>query len=162
MIGFISLLFSIDAMRKGVPTLLCLLLVSVMLSGCVERWTGMDEEREPGTQNVYRATDSAATTTEGSNDTLFSIRWNEANDDLYWGYVVMKLEVGDTVYDCSITGGDCFISQDGDDETLWQTNEFLTIMENDVNFVGGSGAIVNLYISYRGTQIAGSDSVYVQ
>ena len=74
----------------------------------------------------------------------------------------MKLEVGDTVYDCSITGGDCFISQDGDDETLWQTNEFLTIMENDVNFVGGSGAIVNLYISYRGTQIAGSDSVYVQ
>ena len=150
-------------MRNGVPTLLCLLLVSVMLSGCVERWTGMDEEREPGTQNVYRATDSAATTTDGSNDTLFSIRWNEANDDLYWGYVVMKLEVGDSVYDCTITdGGDCFISQDGDDETLWQTNEILTITENDVNFVGGSGAIVNLYISYRGTQIAGSDSVYVQ
>ena len=149
-------------MRKGVPTLLCLLLVSVMLSGCVERWTGMDEEREPGTQNVYRATDSAATTTDGANDTLFSIKWNEAYDDLYWGYVVMKLEVGDTVYDCSITGGDCFISQDGDDETLWQTNEILTITENDVTFVGGSGAIVNLYISYRGTQIAGSDSVYVQ
>ena len=149
-------------MRKGVATLLCLLLVSIMLSGCVERWTGMDEEREPGTQNVYRATDSDATATEGSNDTLFSIKWNEAYDDLYWGYVVMKLEVGDTVYDCSITGGDCFISQDGDDETLWQTNEFLTIMENDVNFVGGSGAIVNLYISYRGTQIASSDSVYVQ
>jgi len=149
-------------MRKGVATLLCLLLVSIMLSGCVERWTGMDEEREPGTQNVYRATDSDATATEGSNDTLFSIKWNEAYDDLYWGYVVMKLEVGDTVYDCSITGGDCFISQDGDDETLWQTNEFLTITENDVNFVGGSGAIVNLYISYRGTQIAGSDSVYVQ
>ena len=150
-------------MRKGVATLLCLLLVSIMLSGCVERWTGMDEEREPGTQNVYRATDSDATATEGSNDTLFSIRWNEANDDLYWGYVVMKLEVGDSVYDCTITdGGDCFISQDGDDETLWQTNEILTITENDVNFVGGSGAIVNLYISYRGTQIAGSDSVYVQ
>ena len=149
-------------MRKGVTTLICLLLVSIMLSGCVERWTGMDEEREPGTQNVYRATDSDATTTDGANDTLFSIKWNEAYDDLYWGYVVMKLEVGDTVYDCSITGGDCFISQDGDDETLWQTNEFLTIMENDVNFVDGSGAIVNLYISYRGTQIAGSDSVYVQ
>ena len=148
-------------MRKGVATLLCLLLVSIMLSGCVERWTGMDAE-QPGTQNVYRATDSDATTTDGANDTLFSIRRNEAYDDLYWGYVVMKLEVGDTVYDCSITGGDCFISQDGDDETLWQTNEFLTIMENDVNFVGESGAIVNLYISYRGTQIAGSDSVYVQ
>ncbi|MCS5534612.1 MAG: hypothetical protein NZ802_02020, partial [Candidatus Poseidoniales archaeon] len=59
-------------------------------------------------------------------------------------------------------GGDCFISQDGDDDTLWQTNEFLTIMENDLNIVGGSGAVVNLYISYRGTQIAGSDSVYVQ
>ena len=150
-------------MRKGVTTLLCLLLVSVMLSGCVERWTGMDEEQEPGTQNVYRATDSASTPTEGANDTLFSIRWNDANDDLYWGYVVLKLEVGDTVYDCTITdGGDCFISQDSDDDTIWETNEVLTIMENDVNIVGGSGGLVNLYISYRGTQIAGSDSVYVQ
>ena len=150
-------------MRKGITTLLCLLLVSVLLSGCVERWTGIDEEQESGIQNVYRATDSASTPTEGANDTLFSIRWNEAYDDLYWGYVVLKLEVGDAVYDCTITeGGDCFISQDGDDNTLWQTNEFLTIMENDVNFVGESGVLVNLYISYRGNQISGSDSVYVQ
>ena len=150
-------------MRKGVTTLLCLLLVSVMLSGCVERWTGMDEEQESGIQNVYRATDSASTPTEGANDTLFSIRWNEAYDDLYWGYVVMKLEVGDAVYDCTITeGGDCFISQDGDDDTLWQTNEFLTISENDVYIVGSSGASINLYISYRGTPLSGSNSVYVQ
>ena len=162
MIGFISLQFPIDAMRKGVTTLICLLLVSIMLSGCVERLTGMDEERESGIQNVYRATDSASSPSEGANDTLFAIRWNEAYDDLYWGYVVMKLEVGDSVFDCAITGGDCFISQDGDDDTLWQTNEFLTIIENDVNIVGESGGIVNLHISYRGNQIAGSDSVYVQ
>ena len=150
-------------MRKGVSTLLCLLLVSIMLSGCIERWTGMDEERDPGAQHVYRATYSASTPTEGANDTLFVISWNEAHDDLYWGYVVMKLEVGDAVYDCTISdGGDCLISQDGDDDTLWQTNEFLTIMENDLNFVGESGVLVNLYISYRGNQISGSDSVYVQ
>ncbi|MEC8927135.1 MAG: hypothetical protein VYB17_02620 [Candidatus Thermoplasmatota archaeon] len=149
-------------MRKSVTTLICLLLVSILLSGCVERLTGMDQERDSGIQNVYRATDSASTPTEGTNDTLFAISWNEAYDDLYWGYVVMKLEIGDSVYDCTITGGDCFISQDGDDETLWQTNEFLTIMENDVNLVGESGVIVNLYISYRGNQISGSDSVYVQ
>ena len=150
-------------MRKSVTPLICLLLVSIMLSGCVERLTGMDEERESGTQNVYRATDSASTPTEGANDTLFSISWNEAYDDLYWGYVVMKLEVGDNVYDCTITAGsDCFISQDGDDDSIWQTNEFLTIMENDLNIVGESGAVVNLYISYRGNPISGSDSVYVQ
>ena len=149
-------------MRKGVTTLICLLLVSVMLSGCVERWTGMDEEREPGAEHVYRASDSASTPSEGANDTLFVISWSQAYDDLYWGYVVIKLEIGDSVYDCSITGGDCFISQDGDDDTIWQTNEFLTIMENDLNIVGESGGVVNLYISYRGNQIAGSDSVYVQ
>jgi hypothetical protein len=149
-------------MRKGVTTLICMLMVVIMLSGCLERWIDSNEEYEPGSRNVYRATDSAGTATDDTNDTLFVIRWNEAYDDLHWEVVIIKLEVGDTVYDCTIEGDDCIISQDGDDDNLWQTNEFLTISENDVYIVGSSGAVVNVYIMYRSTLISGSDSVYVQ
>ena len=120
------------------------------------------EETQSGTENVFSATDSAASSTEGTNDTLFVIRWTEAYDDLYWGDVSMKLQVGDAVYDCTTDGDDCLISQDGDDDIIWQTNEFLTISENDVYIVGSSGASINLYISYRGTPLSGSNSVYVQ
>ena len=148
-------------MRKGITTLICLLMVTIMLSGCLERWLDI-EETQSGTENVFRATDSAATSTEGTNDTLFVISWTEAYDDLYWGDVSMKLQVGDTIYDCTIEGDDCLISQDGDDDIIWQTNEFLTISENDVYIVGSSGASIDLYISYRGTLISGSNLVYVQ
>jgi len=148
-------------MRKGITTLICLLMATIMLSGCLERWLDI-EETQSGTENVFRATDSAATSTEGTNDTLFVISWTEAYDDLYWGDVSMKLQVGDTIYDCTIEGDDCLISQDGDDDIIWQTNEFLTISENDVYIVGSSGASIDLYISYRGTLISGSNLVYVQ
>ena len=132
-----------------------------MLSGCLERWLDI-EDTQSGTENVFSATDSAATSTEGTNDTLFVISWTEAYDDLYWGDVSMKLQVGDTIYDCTIEGDDCLISQDGDDDIIWQTNEFLTIAENDVYIVGSSGASIDLYISYRGTPISGSNLVFVQ
>ena len=148
-------------MRKGITTLICLLMTTIMLSGCLERWLDI-EETQSGTENVFSATDSAATSTEGTNDTLFVISWTEAYDDLYWGDVSMKLQVGDTIYDCTIEGDDCLISQDGDDDIIWQTNEFLTISENDVYIVGSSGASIDLYISYRGTLISGSNLVYVQ
>ena len=148
-------------MRKGITVLICLLMTTIMLSGCLERWLDI-EDTQSGTENVFSATDSAATSTEGTNDTLFVISWTEAYDDLYWGDVSMKLQVGDTIYDCTIEGDDCLISQDGDDDIIWQTNEFLTIAENDVYIVGSSGASIDLYISYRGTPISGSNLVYVQ
>ena len=148
-------------MRKGTTTLICLLMTTIMLSGCLEQWLDV-EETQSGTENVFRATDSAATSTESTNDTLFVISWTEAYDDLYWGDVSMKLQVGDTVYECTTEGDDCLISQDGDDDIIWQTNEFLTISENDVYIVGSSGASIDLYISYRGTPLSGSNLVYVQ
>ena len=148
-------------MRKGVTTLICLLMVAIMLSGCLEQLIE-GESHEPGSRSIYRASDTASSPTDDGDDILISIRWDEAYEDLEWESVVMKLEVGDTLYACTITGEDCIISQDGGDDNLWETNEFLTISENNVDIVGSSGAIVNLYITYRSTLISGSDSVYVQ
>ncbi|MDP6324071.1 MAG: hypothetical protein QF722_06260 [Candidatus Thalassarchaeaceae archaeon] len=148
-------------MRKGVTTLICLLMVAIMLSGCLEQLIE-GESHEPGSRSIYRASDTASSPTDDGDDILISIRWDEAYEDLEWESVVMKLEVGDTLYACTITGEDCIISQDGDNDNLWETNEFLTISENNVDIVGSSGAIVNLYITYRSTLISGSDSVYVQ
>lgn len=148
-------------MRKGVTTLICLLMVAIMLSGCLEQLIE-GESHEPGSRSFYRASDTASSPTDDGDDILISIRWDEAYEDLEWESVVMKLEVGDTLYACTITGDDCIISQDGGNDNLWETNEFLTISENNVDIVGSSGAIVNLYITYRSTLISGSDSVYVQ
>jgi len=148
-------------MRKGVTTLICLLMVAIMLSGCLEQLIE-GESHEPGSRSIYRASDTASSPTDDGDDILISIRWDEAYEDLEWESVVMKLEVGDTLYACTITGEDCIISQDGGNDNLWETNEFLTISENNVDIVGSSGAIVNLYITYRSTLISGSDSVYVQ
>jgi len=148
-------------MRKGVTTLICLLMVAIMLSGCLEQLIE-GESHEPGSRSIYRASDTASSPTDDGDDILISIRWDEAYEDLEWESVVMKLEVGDTLYACTITGEDCIISQDGDNDNLWETNEFLTISENNVDIVGSSGATVNLYITYRSTLISGSDSVYVQ
>jgi len=148
-------------MRKGVTTLICLLMVAIMLSGCLEQLIE-GESHEPGSRSIYRASDTASSPTDDGDDILISIRWDEAYEDLEWESVVMKLEVGDTLYACTITGEDCIISQDGGNDNLWETNEFLTISENNVDIVGSSGAVVNLYITYRSTLISGSDSVYVQ
>ena len=74
-------------MRKGVTTLICLLLVSVMLSGCVERIFDQAQEEYPGTENVFRATDADESPTEGKNDTLLTIDWDEAYEDLNWDFV---------------------------------------------------------------------------
>ena len=148
-------------MRKGVTTLICLLMAAIMLSGCLEQLVE-SESHEPGSRSVYRALDTASSPSGDGDDILISIRWDEAYEDLEWESIVMKLEVGDTLYACTITGEDCIISQDGNNDNLWETNEFLTISENNVDIVGSSGAIVNVYITYRSTLISGTDSVYVQ
>ncbi|HIF03936.1 MAG TPA: hypothetical protein EYQ80_00515, partial [Candidatus Poseidoniales archaeon] len=86
---------------------------------------------ESGTRNSYTADDAAAGISTGNTDTLMSIRWQHAEDDLNWAFVIIKLTVGDTTHDCTTDGmEDCAIGQDGDDAGLWQVGEFLTLSEN--------------------------------
>ena len=114
------------------------------------------------TTNIYTAEDSAASISAGTDDTLMSIRWQHAEDELNWAFVVMKLTVGDNTFDCSTDGTEeCAIAQDGSDAGVWETGEFLTLSET-VDICGGAGEVtcqVDLYVTYRGTAVAGTDNL---
>ncbi|MCH2637465.1 MAG: hypothetical protein MKZ56_03745, partial [Candidatus Thalassarchaeum sp.] len=83
--------------------------------------------------------------------------------DLNWAFVGMKLSGGDSTYDCSTAGDqECSIAQDGNDDALWETGEFLMLSESGSNICGGSSSCtVDIYITYRGTAVAGTDAVAV-
>ena len=121
------------------------------------------DQPESGTRNSYTADDAAAETTDGSDDVLISMRWMHAEDDLNWAFVVLKLSIGDNTYDCAIdASADCIIGRDGSDNNVWETDEFLTLSENYANICGGSGACqIDIYVTYRGTAVAGDNSVVV-
>jgi hypothetical protein len=148
-------------MKRGIATTICLLL-PVMLTGCIAE--NMDfgaESAENQKPNQYRALDSAASTTDESNDTLMSIRWTEAYHVMNWAEVSVKFMIGDTVYTCSISGDDpCLISQDGDDDSIWEIGEFLTISENDADLIWSDGGTIEIRITYRGELVPGTSSVH--
>ena len=84
-----------------------------------------------------------------------------AEDDLNWAFIVMKLSVGDNTYDCSTDGTEeCSIGQDGDDNAVWETGEFLILSESGTDIADGATNI-DMYVTYRGTAVAGTDDVTV-
>ena len=150
-------------MKRGIATTICLLL-PVLLSGCIANNTdfSLSEGDQGHNPNVFRALDSAASTTNESNDTLMSIRWTEAYQEMNWAEVSVNLMIGDTLYMCSISGDDpCLISQDGDDDSIWEIGEFLTLFENDADLIGSNGGTIVIRIVYRGELVPGTDSVHV-
>ena len=114
-----------------------------------------------GTSNSYTAEDATASTSAATDDLLMQVRWQHAVEDLNWAFVVIKLSVGDSTYDCNTAGdAECSISQDGSDDAMWETGEFLTLSESGSDIANGATTI-NLYVTYRGTAVAGDDSVSV-
>ena len=113
------------------------------------------------TRNSYTAEDATATTSAADDDLLVQVRWQQAEDDLNWAFVVFRLSVGDSTYNCSTAGdAECSIGQDGSDDAMWETGEFLTLSESGTDIANGATTI-SLYVTYRGTIIAGDDSVSV-
>ena len=129
----------------------------------VAHWGMSADQPESGTRNSFTAEDASASTTSGYDDVLISVRWQHAEDDLNWAFVVMKLTVGDNTYDCAPDDSqECSIGQDGDDNSLWETDEFLMLSESGSDICGGSGSCqIDIYVTYRGTSVAGPDSVVV-
>jgi hypothetical protein len=121
------------------------------------------DQPESGTRNSYTADDSAGSISTGNTDTLMQIRWQHAEDDLNWAFVIIKLTVGDNIYDCGIDGtDDCVIAQDGADAGLWEVGEFLQLSENAADICGGAGegtCDVNIHVTYRGTVVAGTGNL---
>ena len=151
-----------QAVSPVIATIL-MVAITVVLAGVLYVWANSlaADQPESGTRNSYTADDAAASTSGADDDVLMSVRWQHAEDDLNWAFVVMKLSVGDSTYDCNTAGDqECSIAQDGDDAAVWETGEFLTISESGTDIANGATTI-NLYITYRGSVIAGDSSVSV-
>ncbi len=102
----------------------------IVLSGVLYVWSNSlaADQPESGTRNSYDAEDAAQSTSWASDDELISIRWQNAEDELNWAFVVMKLSVGDNTYDCAPDSSqECTIGQDGDDAHFWEIDEFLVL-----------------------------------
>jgi hypothetical protein len=139
--------------------------ITVVLAGVLYVWANSlaADQPESGTRNSYTADDADADTSDLDNDALISMRWQHAEDNLNWAFVVMKLSVGDNTYDCAPDASqECTIGQDGDDDSVWETGEFLILSESGTDIAGDSGATtIDVYVTYRGTAVAGDDSVTV-
>ncbi len=151
-----------QAVSPVIATIL-MVAITVVLAGVLYVWANSlaADQPESGTRNSYTADDAAASTSSADDDVLISVRWQHAEDDLNWAFVVMKLSVGDSTYDCSTAGDqECSIGQDGSDDALWETGEFLTLSESGSDIASGATTI-DIYITYRGTAVAGEDTVQV-
>ena len=151
-----------QAVSPVIATIL-MVAITVVLAGVLYVWANSlaADQPESGTRNSYTADDAAADTDAGTDNVLISVRWQHAEDDLNWAFVVMKLSVGDSTYDCATDASqECTISQDGDEAGLWETGEFLTLSENGEDIANGATTI-DMYVTYRGTAVAGADSVSV-
>ena len=156
-------------MRKSLTALICLLLVTITLAGCLDRLLPQDESYDLRS-HVYRADDTSASPTGDVSDELIRIYWSHTEsveNDLLWNHTTIHLEVGGSMYECHISadgesGEHCLISQDGSEDHLWETGEFLTIWEDGTDIVSSSGTNVILHIYYRGEQIPGTSEVLVQ
>ena len=153
-----------QAVSPVIATIL-MVAITVVLAGVLYVWANSlaADQPESGTRNSYTADDAAASTSANTDDVLMSVRWQHAEDDLNWAFVVMKLSVGDNTYDCAPDASqECTIGQDGDDDSVWETGEFLILSESGTDIAGGDGATtIDVYVTYRGTAVAGDDSVTV-
>jgi flagellin-like protein len=153
-----------QAVSPVIATIL-MVAITVVLAGVLYVWANSlaADQPESGTRNSYTAEDASAPTSDDADDALISMRWQHAEDDLNWAFVVMKLSVGDATYDCSYDDSqECTIVQDGEDINVWEVGEFLILTESGTDIAGAGGATtIDVYVTYRGTAVAGDDSVTV-
>ena len=151
-----------QAVSPVIATIL-MVAITVVLAGVLYVWANSlaADQPESGTRNSYTAEDASAMTDDDTDNALISVRWQHAEDDLNWAFVVIRLSVGDSTYDCSTDGTEeCSIGQDGADNAVWETGEFLILSESGTDIADGATNI-DMYVTYRGTAVAGTDDVTV-
>jgi hypothetical protein len=113
------------------------------------------------TSNVFTAEDANAATSAATDNLLMQVRWTSAVHNLSWDYVQITLSVGDSTYNCNTAGDvECSIGQDGSDDAMWETGEFLTLSESGSDIANGATTI-SIHITYNGQTVAGPSSVSV-
>jgi len=152
-----------QAVSPVIATIL-MVAITVVLAGVLYVWANSlaSDQPDAGTRNNFKAEDASDTITAATDDTLLKIRWIDAKDALNWAFVTLKLEVGDLAYDCSVqTGEDCLITQDGSDDGVWETNEFIQLHEAGTDICGTDevSCSINIYVNYDGSTVVGTQTV---
>jgi flagellin-like protein len=152
-----------QAVSPVIATIL-MVAITVVLAGVLYVWANSlaSDQPDAGTLNNFKAEDASDAISDQTDDTLLKLRWIDANDALNWAFVTLKLEVGDNAYDCSVqTGEDCSITQDGSDDGVWETNEFIQLHEAGTEICGlaGVSCTINIYIQYDGSTVVGTQTV---
>lgn len=89
-----------------VIVIILMVVIIVVLVGVLYVWVNSFavDQLESGICNSYIVDDAAVSTSGVDDDVLISVCWQYVEDDLNWVFVVMKLSVGDNIYDCFIDG----------------------------------------------------------
>jgi len=113
------------------------------------------------TSNNFKAEDSSAMISTGTDDNLMRLRWIDARDDLNWALVSIQLEVGNFTFTCSVQDGeDCSIAQTGSDDGVWENDEFVYLHENGADICGDDvSCAVSIYVQYSGSTVVGTSSI---
>jgi|GEM_PF-2217222 len=136
--------------------------VTIVLAGVLYAWANSlaSDQPDAGTRNNFKAEDASDTISAATDDTLLNIHWIVGNDALNWAFVEIKLEVGDNSYYCSTyTGEACLITQDGTDDGVWETNEFIQLHESGTQICQEVSCSVNIYVMYDGSTVVGTQTV---
>ena len=154
-----------QAVSPVIATIL-MVAITVVLAGVLYVWAnnlaaeGTDTQTQ--TLNTYDADDANADASSGTTDILIRLQMTGA-DTLSWTFTNIQLSVGDTVYTCTVGGGDaCTISQQGGDNgNAWEPGEFIFLSESGTNICSTVGCNVGISVTYNDNTVAGSGSQLV-
>jgi hypothetical protein len=146
--------------------LLILPVAAIIGSGVLYVWANSlaSDQPEAGSLNNFGAEDAPAFLSGETDDTMIMMSWTYADENLNWAFLSFKLEKGDSVYTCEIAtnadGADCLISQTGDSDTQWESDEIVYIKENGANLCE-SVCNLDIEIIYNGQVLSGTKSVTI-
>ncbi|MBI31968.1 MAG: hypothetical protein CMB72_05255 [Euryarchaeota archaeon] len=154
-----------EAVSPVIATIL-MVAITVVLAGVLYVWANSlaSDQPEAGSLNNFAATDADGFLSGATDDTMIRMSWTYADENLNWAFLSFKLEKGDAVYTCEIAtnadGADCLISQTGDSDTQWESDEIVYIKENGSDLCESS-CDLSITIQYNGQVLSGTNSVTV-
>ena len=115
--------------------------------------------------NSFSAQDASAFLSGATDDTMIKLEWTCADYDLSWSMTSIKLSVnGAAPITCEVAinsnGADCMITQTGDSDSSWETDETIYIKENGAD-ICTSSCDIDITIMYDGQVLSGTTTVMV-
>ena len=155
-----------EAVSPVIATIL-MVAITVVLAGVLYVWANSlaSDQPEAGSLNNFDAEDASAFLSGATDDTMIKLEWTCADYDLSWSMTSIKLSVnGAAPITCEVAinsnGADCMITQTGDSDSSWETDETIYIIENGAD-ICTSSCDIDITIMYDGQVLSGTTAVMV-